>query len=168
MASKVYKINPITAWHQLRSSVATSDSALTTFDFASWPTSGVFDISKRLGQVSNLRVAFFGTDAANEAGTFILYGRQVNGPLQKLIAGAITLGTRVITKHPLTGVAGTAYWADTITGATGLLTASDVLLDAAGADTMGIIEIPRGPIKELYCETALSTAATIESIITGY
>ena len=159
-------------WHQLRASVAVDDTPLALFDYSAWPSAKAFNLPAALGHVKNLRIAFFGTDAANEDATYVLYGRQKNGPIQHLISGAITLGAQVVTKHPITGTVMTAYWADTITAVAGLLTDSDVLLDAASSDRIGQLEIPRRNIVELFCEILVTggstTAATIEALISGY
>jgi hypothetical protein len=170
--NKVLVVRPSPTWHQLRSIVSADDTALATFDYDSWPSSNVFNILTKLGQVQNLRIAFFGTNAADEDFTYILYGRQKDGPIQHLISGQVTFGSRVITKHPITKAVATKYWADTITAAAGLLTDSDVLLDAAGNDRIGQLEIPARNVEELYLEVDLdggsTTAASAEAIISGY
>lgn len=166
--NRVFVVQPMATWHQLRGSVTADDTPLATFDYASWPSSNTFDIEARLKHCQNLLIAFFGTNAANEAANYILYGIQKNGPIHHLVNGVVTLGARVTTTHPISGAAGTKYWADTITTVNGIFTDVDVLLDAAGNDRIGILEIPRRNLKELYLEIDVDTVESIEAIVSGY
>lgn len=86
-------------------------------------TAGVIDLRASTGEglVPNLvRFEFFGTDAADEAFNYAVFGWASNGTswsATKLAAGVATLGAK--TGVASGGVLDTEYYADTLTVATG-------------------------------------------------
>jgi len=112
-------------------------------------------------------VMFYGTDAANEAATMGLYGRAAgNGPILTLWTGVVTLGARVVTKDPMTGLALTAYWADTITNTLDEGPFEVVLRNEGADDTdaMMILDLPG--IKDVHMKfTTKTSVASIGGIL---
>jgi len=154
-------------WHQLRAVTTADDTALTTFDYASWPSSNTFNLEQKFQKyVSSLLIAFYGTDAENEAGAYVLRGRGINGPIMELAAGAFTLGAQLVTRDPISGSLLTAYWADTITVTSGIMDAVDVLHDAAG-DKICLLQVPVWNLEEIYLELAKTTNASAGAVVTG-
>lgn len=169
----MYQSEPVYPWLALRSDVAVDDSALTTFDYDSWPSSNVFDVQANFPDAKELSVAFYGTDAANEAVTsYKLYGRRhMNGPIILLAQGVATLGAKAVTKNPITkATAASTYWVDTITITAGLLSTSsdpDVFIHDTGADGIAVLTFKRKGFVDLFMEFNIDTCASISAIITG-
>jgi len=102
-------------WCPLRSNVADDDTTLiTTFerDNATY-LAGKWDIPRG---AASIVIAFWGKNAANDDGDYKLFGRaRTNGPIEAIAAGAIVLGTQLITDEPILLTAEVAYWVDSIT-----------------------------------------------------
>lgn len=157
-------------WAPLITGIAANVATLSTRDY----DNAVYNAAKFVippdWNAKAVAIAFYGTDAADEAVTAILWGRmRTNGPIIKLWAGAVTLGALVTTKDPITKVAGTAYWADTITLTANVEGLADpVIRNEAIGDDIAFLLINLYGIKDLYMEiTTINTAATINAIICG-
>jgi len=152
-------------WYNLRSAVSSDDTALTTFDYDSWPAAGPISLGpdggqERLGDAGRLLVAFFGENTADFTAAYKLFiRRKMNGPILLLAAGALTLGTQAVTKHPITKEADSGLWVDTITVTGGLAAAfSPTILDSAN-NRIALLRVPREGILDLYCEIDLDGGA---------
>ena len=168
----MYSSEPSYPWMALRTAVIADDSAIATFDYDSWPAENTFNIPANFPEARKLAIAFYGTDAADEALTkYNLYGRlHMNGPIILLASGVVTLGAKLTTKNPITKVVETSYWADTITATTGFLStasAPGVFINDTGADGICVLNFDRAGLVDLYCEMDLNTCASISAIITG-
>lgn len=154
-------------WEHLRSDglLTAADTALTTWEHAN---SQYEDNKWTLPKTANSAViAFYGTDAANEAATMMLYGRAAgNGPIMELWEGVVTLGAKVVTKDPISGVVVTAYWADTLTSI-GEEPFMDLAVRNEGADDeIAWLTIDLPGIKDLYLQfTTKTSVASIAGII---
>jgi hypothetical protein len=163
------------AWQALRAAVSSSDSAITTFDYGDWPSTGTFNLaSSTFKDANGVVIAFHGTDAANEDFAYKLYGRtRANGPIQLLLSGIITLGTQVCTLDPIdkTTVIANGKWADTITVTGGLLSDVAEILDSAN-NRICQVKFDKAHIENMFCEIDLdggsTTASSAYAIITGY
>lgn len=155
-------------WQTLRDLVASDDTALTAFSYSDWPTSGTFNIKTAFPYARAVKIAFFGSDAANETFDYILYGRnKMNGPIQELIAGNVILGAQACAKHPVTQAALTSHlWGDTITVTSGLLDSVDTIQNS-GVDGIAAVTFPLQGIVDLFLELDLDTVAKAGAIITG-
>ena len=160
-------------WSALRDLVAADDTAITAFHYTDWPTTGTFNVRATFPDAKAVKIMFFGSDAANEDFTYILYGRhRMNGPIVNLLAGAVVLGTRACAKHPITGTALTDHkWADQISVTTGTMDEEDVIQNNGDNNEMAAITFPLQGIVDLYLELDLDggsvTAAKAGAIITG-
>lgn len=154
-------------WEYLRSDglLTAADTALTTFEHAnSQYESNKWTLPKT---ANSAIIAFFGTDAANEAAAMSLFGRAAgNGPIMELWVGAVTLGALVVTKNPITGETVTAYWGDTITS-TGEEWIGDLALrNETADDKIGYLTLDLPGIKDLYLQfTTKTSVASIAGII---
>lgn len=159
------------SWEPLRTGVVANEATLTTWDYNNAVyASRKFDIPKDWNSKA-IAIAFWGTNAADEAVTAILWGRmRTNGPIMKLWAGTVTLGALVVTNDPIlkTAVAN-AFWADTITLTAGVEWLSDpVLRNETADDDIAYILMNLYNINDVYLEiTTINTAASINAIITG-
>ena len=102
-------------WEALRSGVEDDDTTLiTTFEYSNATyVAGKWDVPK---EASTIIIAFWGKNAENDDGDYALFGRsKMNGPIQAIAAGAIVLGSQLITVDPITQAVKTAYWVDSIT-----------------------------------------------------
>lgn len=167
-------------WLMLRDAVVADDTALTTFDYDSWPTANTIAIG--LGQPSGLSeladfrqwvIAFYGTAAENRDAGYKLYSRRkVNGPILLLASGVLTLGAQLITKTPIGKVTSTQYWADTITVTGGLWYDLAPLVIDPGNDRIALLRGVNDGLAGLYCEIDLdggpgTACASVSAIITG-
>ena len=165
-------VTPKMPFYQLRDSVSADDTLLTAFGYANWPTTGTFnDIHKILRRANAMHIMFLGTAAADKDAAYVIYGRrQSRGPILHCLSGIVTLGTQLITTHPITGVVATAYWADTITVTGGLFKDFASIKDSA---TNRIAELTADMLglNDLFCQFDLDgggdAVTTIEAIITG-
>jgi hypothetical protein len=150
-------------WYSLRDAIVEDDSAVATFDFASWPTATYIVPSICNGVV----IAFWGKGSANDHANYKLYGRRKNnGPVMLIATGVLTLGAQAVTKNPITGAAVTAKWVDTITNTADWI--KDVGLMDIGNDRIGFMGFDLFAIAALYLEIDLDSSATeISAIITG-
>lgn len=160
-------------WAALRDLVSTDDTALTAFSYSDWPSTSIFDFRSKFPDARAAKIIFFGSDAANEDFTYILYGRyKMNGPVITLLAGAVILGTRPCAKHPITATALTNhYWADQISVTTGIMDEEDVIQNDGDNNEIAAITFPLQGIVDLFLELDLDggsvTAAKAGAIITG-
>lgn len=164
-------------WRFLRKAVAASDTAITTFDYASFPTS-LTDLDTQVGvgktvenSMNAVVIAAYGTDAANEDVGYKLYGRRLaNGPIMLLATGVMTLGSQVVTKDPITRATRTAYWVGTIT-VTGGLYEDRITIRDSGNNRICTMEFDTYGIKDFYLEIDLAAGASdmaeFNAIITG-
>jgi len=158
-------------WMPLITGIAANVTTLATRDYDNAVYAAAkFDIPKDWNAKA-VAIAFYGTNAADEAVTAILWGRmRTNGPIMKLWAGAVTLGSLVTTKDPITKVATTlSYWADTITLTANVEGLADpVIRNEAVGNDIAYLLINLYGIVDLYMEiTTINTAATINAIICG-
>jgi len=121
--------------------------------------------------VNSITIAFYGTDANNEDAGYILWGRRrTNGPIEKIAAGVVTLGSLAVTKDPITKVTVTAFWADTITDTHDAWLKSPAIA-GAGSNDICYFSIDTFGLKDLYLEIDIdggsNEAASISAIITG-
>jgi hypothetical protein len=157
------------SWQALRAGtnglLSDADTALTTFEHAN---SQYEDNKWKMPKTANSAIlAFWGTDAADEAGTMSLFGRGGgNGPIMEIWVGVVTLGSLVVTKNPITGMAATAYWGDTITS-TGEEWVGDLALrNETADDKIGYLTLDLPGIKDLYLQfTTKTSVASIGGII---
>ena len=161
------------SWSVLRDLVSADDTALAAFSYSDWPSSGTFDFKAAFPDANAAKIMFFGSDAANEDFTYILYGRhRTNGPILPLLAGAVVLGTRACAKHPTTQTALTNHkWADQISVTTGQFDEVDVIQNNGDNNEIAAITFPMEGVVDLFLEIDLdggsSTAAKAGAIITG-
>lgn len=163
-------------WLSLRSAVSTDDTALTTFEYTNWPTSGVLNNMRGhpvLKDANGVLIAGFGTNADNEDAAYNLYGRaRMNGPIVLALTGIVTCGAQLITNNPIGGAALTARWFDTITVTGGLLSGLVDILDAGGDDRIGMLKIDSLIFNDWFMEVDLDggseTMASFYSVICGY
>jgi hypothetical protein len=159
-------------WYQLRDSVSADDTALTAFGYSNWPTTGVFNnLHQKMRRANAVHLMFLGTAAADKDAAYILYGRRyARGPILHLLSGIVTLGTQVVTEHPITGATSTALWADTITVTAGLLSQGDTIKDS-GNNRIAEVTVDLFGIQDLYCQFDLDggvdALTAVEAIITG-
>ncbi len=155
-------------WQSLRDVVSTDDTPLAAFSYTDWPTSGTFDVKTAFRFARAVKIAFFGSDAANETFDYILYGRhKMNGPIEPLIAGNVILGTQACAVHPITQEALTSHlWGDTITVTSGLLDSVDTIQNSAVNEIAAVTFNLQG-IVDLFLELDLDTNAKAGAIITG-
>lgn len=158
-------------WAPLITGIAANVATLTTRDYANAVYNAAkFDIPKDWNAKS-IAIAFWGTNAEDEAVTAILWGRmRTNGPIIKMWAGAVTLGALAVTNDPITKAAVTAaYWADTITLTTNVEGLADATIrNEAIGDDIAFLFIDLYGIVDLYMEiTTINTAATINAIVCG-
>ena len=159
-------------WATLRAQVAET-TPLAAFNWSDWPSSGGFDFKNAFPDARCAKIMFYGSDAANEDFTFILYGRhRNNGPIETLLAGAVVLGARIATPDVITGVALTnGKWADQISVTTGTMDEEDVIQNNGENDEIAAITFPMQGIVDLFLEVDLDggsvTAASAGAIITG-
>ena len=153
------------------------DTFLTTFTYASWPTTGVLNgLHKHptLKDANGYLIMFFGTDAANEDFLYKLWGRnRTNGPMLLLLAGEVTLGTQVATTHPITQATLTSgLFGDTITVTGGLFENLVDILDS-GNNRICALKLDGVSVDDLFMEIDLdggdgTAAASAYAAITGY
>lgn len=162
-------------WVSLRAAVSSDDTALTTFEYSNWPTSGVLNNLKGhpvLKDANGLLIAGFGTDADNEDAAYKLYGRaRMNGPIILALTGIVTCGTQLITNNPIGDAALTARWFDTITVTGGLLSGLVEILDS-GNDRIAALKLDSLIFNDWFMEVDLdggsTTMASFYSVICGY
>lgn len=166
-------------WQQLRPKVLTDDATVvlvTTQDFANRNT-GTGDAVPINPGPNGLIITFLGI-ATNQtaAFTWTLYGyRAPFGPGQKIVYGTGFLGDVAVVKHPVTGKAVTAYYADELTITAQYWHKTVAIKDIAGAggEIATIYFDPMG-ISHLLLELTDCNAGTVnetdelESIYTGY
>lgn len=181
MARSNYLLTNKPSWEIIRGplALASVDTALTTFDYASLPpirtrenTDTTIYKSFRIPIGWNgITIAAFGTRTAadNEYGTYTLFGRAGdNGPLIAIASGVITLGTKLVTKNPITGATQTAYWADTITNTIVERITPVEIVNSAGNDIC-LMDFDAKWAQDLFCQLiATQTAATLTVIGIGY
>ena len=135
-------------WQVLRSAVATDDTAIDEFDYTTdWPSSNTIKLSDPPFQDANgVLIAAHGTDADGETVNYKLYGRtRMNGPIQLLLSGVMTLGTQNCTTNPITGATITnGEWVDTITATGGILSGLVEILDS-GNNRICMLKFQRLP-----------------------
>jgi hypothetical protein len=156
-------------WFALREIQSAQDTALAAFGFTDWPSSGGFDIRENLPDAVYARIAFFGSDAENEALTsYKLYGRnRGNGPIVLAATGGVTLGAQTCLIHPITGAALTNhFWGDTITNTAGLTINHDFIIDTTN-DRIAELIIPLFGLGDFFMEFNFNTNAKMGAIITG-
>ena len=94
----------------------------------------------------------------------------MNGPIQLLLEGVMTLGTQTSTTDPISGVAiANGKWVDTITVTGGILSDIVSILDSTN-NRICMLKFNRTHIENLYLEIdipAASQVASIYAIITG-
>lgn len=154
-------------WKMLRDAVATDDAALTTFEY----TNAVYiaGMTKVPKEANAVAIAFFGTDAANEDASIVIYGRaRSNGPIMELYAGDIVLGAKVTMINPITKAVETSYWADTVSS-TGEEWITDTnIRNEGGDDEICYIVMNLFGIDDIYVQIDLDggsvTAASISAI----
>ena len=161
-------------WVSLRE--AGDDTIKTVFTYLDWPNSGVLNKIKTSGETIDINavlISMFGTDAADEDILYNLYGRmRQNGPIILLATGIATLGTRIATEHPITGVTITnGKWVDSITVTGGAYQDLIDVLDF-GTNRVCMLKFDLGPIEDLWMEMDLdggnTTAASMYAMLTGY
>jgi len=158
-------------WAPLITGIAADVTTLATRDYQN----AVYNAAKFVippdWNAKAVAIAFYGTDAEDEAVTAILWGRmRSNGPIIKLWAGAVTLGALAVTKDPITKVAVTdCFWADTITLTANVEALADATIrNEAIGDDIAFLFINLYGIVDLYMEiTTINTAATINAIVCG-
>jgi len=161
------------SWAPLITGIAADVATLTSRDYGNAVYNAAkFDIPKDWNAKA-VAIAFWGTDAADEAVTAILWGRmRTNGPIIKLWAGAVTLGTLKVITDPITKAAvhaTEALWADTITLTANVEGLADAVIrnESVGND-IAFLFINLYGIVDLYMEiTTINTATTINAIICG-
>lgn len=157
----------------LRGEVTSDDTPLTSFAFADWPSENIVKLYEvPLHDASGLILAFHGSDAAGEIANYKLYGRaRLNGMIELLLAGVITLGTQNCTTDPITGATITnGEWADTVSVTGGILAGIVEILDS-GNNRICMLKFDQLHIDELYLEIdipASGQVASIYGIITGW
>jgi len=159
-------------WATLRAQVAET-TPLAAFNWSDWPSSGGFNFRSNFPDARWAKIMFYGSDAADEDFTWILYGRhKTNGPIETLLAGTAILGTRVATPDVITGATLTnGKWADQITLTTGTMDEHDVIQNTGDNNEIAAIIFPMQGIVELFLEVDLDgggvTATSAGAIITG-
>lgn len=141
-------------WRQLRTLTSTDDTALSTFEYDnSTYEAAKVDVPDHWNAIA---IAFYGTDAADEDAIATLFGRRKsNGPIMELYEGEVTLGTKVVTKDPISRAVVTAYWADIVTS-TGEEWINDVYIRNEGADNeIAFVVLNLFGIKDLYLQIDL-------------
>jgi len=168
----MYGAKPKLAWALLRDAVDADDTTLETFEYEN----ETYEDNKYVipDDASSIIIAAFGKAAADKDVAYILWGRHWrNGPIEKVAEGVITLGTMVVTKHPITKVATTQYWADTITNVT---TSSEwvktPVIKNSGKNGICYFCLDDFALKDLYLEIDLDggdgdAMTEISAIITG-
>lgn len=110
MSNNVYKM----PWESLRKAVVADDTDLTTYEYNNATYLDRMYVLPLSG--NSIAIALWGKTAENYTAAYKLRGRRrTNGPIESIAAGIITLGSRLITKDPLTFATVTGYWVDTIT-----------------------------------------------------
>jgi len=157
------------------------DTALATFDYASWPTSNTVSMESgtetgisELLHARRLWLAIYGKAAVNATAGYKLYARRKdNGPILLLASGIATLGTQLVTKDPISEATITAYWADTITITGGLWSDMAPLVLDSGNNRIAIMRGRNEGLKDYYLEVDLDTAGAgtymteVNAIISG-
>lgn len=150
-------------WSNLRNAVTSSDTPLSQFDYASWPTSNFIECYDLWNRVA---IAFWGKGNDNATANYKLFARRKgSGPIMLVSAGVLTLGTQMVVKNPITGDAVTARWVDIITNtadfiqSVGIMDSDNNRICFIGFDSFGVLE--------LYLEIELVTATEISAIICG-
>lgn len=166
-------------WFALRTAVVADDTALTTFDYDSWPASGGITIradteQSQLQDARRWYVAFHGAGADNAtAGYKLLARRTMNGPIILLAQGIITRGTQAVTNDPITKAASSNYWCDTITITAGLWNDIAPLVLDSGANRIAYLKGRNEAVRDLYLEIDLnadlggSYLTEVNAIVTG-
>jgi hypothetical protein len=152
-----------TQWEALRAAVIADDTAITTFDFDSWPASRAYSIN---GDYNQVAIAFWGKTDENAVANYKLFGRRrANGPIELVAAGVLTLGSRVVTKNPISKEAVTAKWVDTVTNTAEWVKAVTV----RNSTNNGIcyLTFDAFGLGDLYLEIDVDDATEINAIITG-
>lgn len=153
------------SWQLLRPALMTTvDTVLATFEYENATyVANKWDMPRTANAAA---IAFYGTDAANEAATMALFGRAGKGPIMEMWVGAVTLGALVVTKDPIAGTALTAYWGDLITS-TGEEWITDIVLrNETEDDKIGYLLLDLPGIKDLYLQfTTKTSVASINGII---
>lgn len=127
-------------WRPLRVNVTSDDTFLTTFEYDNTAYTDIMKeftdaaqheftdsasgrTGKKLGagsigqDIISPVLAFWGKDAANKTALYEVHGRRRGGgPIERIAAGQLDLGTQLITKDPIgPKAAEVAYWVDKIT-----------------------------------------------------
>ncbi len=144
------QIYPRLRWDALRSDVVADDTTLiTTFerDNATY-LANKWDIPK---EAASIIIAFWGKDGAGDVGNYKLFGRAAqNGPIEAVAAGALILGTQLITDEPIALTAEVAYWADSITNTVEWI--KTPVVKNFGNDTIAYLAINAKHLIDVYLE----------------
>jgi hypothetical protein len=168
-------------WYALRTAVIADDTALATFDYASWPTSNTIEVESgteegisTLLHARRLWVGIYGKAVADATAGYKLYARRKdNGPILLLASGIATLGSQLVTKDPISEETITAYWADTITITGGLWSDMAPLVLDSGNNRIALLRGRNEGLKDYYLEVDLNGAGTgtymteLNAIISG-
>jgi hypothetical protein len=165
-------------WSSFRSAVVADDTALATFDYDSWPSSGSISIRPDCGpsellDAKRLLIACYGIGDENATSGYKLYGRRINGPILLIATGVLTLGTQVVTKDPITKATSTAKWADTMTITGGLWNDLAPLVIDSAANRIAVLRGRNDGIRDYYFEVDLdavgsgSYCTSVSAIIAG-
>jgi len=166
-------------WMQLRSEIVTDDATTvgaTTQDFANRNVGTGKAVAIPYG-LNNIVITFLGTAKDQSAAfTWTLYGyRSPFGPGQKIAFGTGNLGDVAVNKHPVTGAASAAYYADELAITTQYWHKTVAVKDVAGSSgEVATIIFDGMGISHLLCEltdcdydTADETD-TLEAVFTGF
>ncbi len=183
MAQKVAIVTKQLPWMKLREKVLTDDATvlgLTTRDFANRNV-GTGNAVKIGEGINGIIITFFGiaTDQTT-AFKWRLYGYRAGirepilAPAQLIAYGTGNLGDVAVVKHPISGAAVTAYYADylTITAQSWLKTVAVYDIGGASGEIARIVFDGMG-ISHLLCELTDCNAGTanetdeLEAIYTG-
>ena len=161
-------------WKPLISGVTAGNerAALTTFEYDN--AVYVADKFKIPDEWNNVAIAIWGKDAADEDCTVKLYGRMKNnGPIILLYSGEVDLGTKVVTKNPISLATVTGYWADTFAASGAQEFIVDIhLRNETADDDIAYLTFNTYDLEDLYLEVDMDggvgvAAAEISAIICG-
>ena len=166
-------------WYSLSDINTSAVAAPASQDRSAWADlSGAFkcDYPMRDAQQPRLinaaHILFYGSDAANEAAEYLLWGVKSNGPIILLAKGVATLGELACGVNPITGVAipgGDGFWADTVTVTDGLAYGvANNVRGLAGQQLMQSIVVDLMGFQEVYLSTTHTSVDYFGAIITGY
>lgn len=166
-------------WSQLREKVLTDDATVltvTTQDFANRNSGTGNAVSIPYG-VNKVKITFLGIATDQTAAfTWTLYAfREPHGPGQKVAYGTGNLGDVAVNKHPVTGAAVTAYYADYLTITAQYWEHTVVVKDiGAASGEIATISVDLEGCSHLLLELTACDAGTanetdeLESVYTGY